>query len=110
MDERRPFAHSHRRLQVREEARLVVEAVRGMIEHLEVVVERGDGRARVTLVEGGDELLGEGTDIVHCGPVSLLPSRGMRFGGARAGTARTSPGRPGARSSWRQTSSAHRAK
>src|SRR6266850_5680994 len=76
IDERRPFAHSHRRPQVREEARLVVEAVRGMIEHLKVVVERGDERARVALVESGDELLGGRADIVKCGHVTLLSSRG----------------------------------
>src|SRR5436309_10457941 len=94
IDERRPFAHSHRRLQVREEARLVVEAVRGMIEHLEVVVERGDERARVTLVEGGDELLGERADIVHCGHVSLLSSRGMALWRSKARAAATVAGSP----------------
>src|SRR6266850_6464820 len=94
IDERRLVGPSHGRLQEREEARLVVEAVRGMIEHLEVVVERGDERARVTLVEGGDELLGERADIVQCGHVSLLSSRGMALWRSKARAAATVAGSP----------------
>src|SRR3989449_11130677 len=94
IDERRPFAHSHRRLQVREEARLVVEAVRGVIEHREVVVESGDERAWVTPGEGGAELLGERADIVHCGHVSLLSSRAMALWRSKARAAATVAGSP----------------